>query len=716
MTNLPPSANPSANPPTAGASATQAPSGAAQQDRPATDPAPMRPASPIRRTAGRAVRAGASVIWVVPIIALFVTLALAWNAYSGRGTLVSVVFSDATGITPGETALKFREITVGKVEAVRFTDDLQSVIVDLRVDKDIAEFIDDEAEFWIVRPQVSAQGISRLDTVLTGAFIEGWWDDKPGTTDLAAHKGLDKPPLTRGNIKGTWVAVTSTDAKGMSDGAPIYFRGLAVGRMQNVRLADNEENVIADVFIEAPYDHRLTTATVFWNTSGFSVSLGPQGLSLNVQSVSSLVQGGAEFATLSSGGQPVEPGHVFALQPDRQTAENSLFTASPDQELRLSVLLPDAVRGLAEGADVQFQGLTVGRVTGLSVQVGPEGQGRKVYQDISIAVSPQRLGLDETATPADALAFLSERVAQGLRARISGSGFLGTSLVIELVQLPDSPPAQIVADAEPFPIMPSAPADSTNIAANAQGLMNRIGNLKIEELLKSASDMMNSITAVASSQDTRALPGKLGAAVDRVTDAAGNIGAIAADVRTAQVAPKVGQFVDEATQMSRTIREAAVNVPKMVDSIDAAATSFDGFDWAGISTSAKGVIDDVRAMLGTEDAAQLPRNLSDTLKAASGLLTDLRDGNAAGSLNAALASARRAMDQVAQAVATLPQLSARYQQLAQRAESVVAGYGERSSFNTETLNTMRALRRAADNFGSLAATIERNPRAFILGR
>ena len=74
--------------------------------------APLRPASPVRRTAARAARAGVSVIWAVPIIALLVTMALAWNAYAGRGTLVSVAFNDATGITPGETELRFREIPV----------------------------------------------------------------------------------------------------------------------------------------------------------------------------------------------------------------------------------------------------------------------------------------------------------------------------------------------------------------------------------------------------------------------------------------------------------------------------------------------------------------------------------------------------------------------------------------------------------------------------
>lgn len=47
---------------------------------------------------------------------------------------------------------------------------------------------------------------------------------------------------------------------------------------------------------------------------------------------------------------------------------------------------------------------------------------------------------------------------------------------------------------------------------------------------------------------------------------------------------------------------------------------------------------------------------------------------------------------------------------------MIASYGERGAFNTETINTMRSLRRAAEAFGSLATTIERNPRAFILGR
>ena len=315
---------------------------------PDRDNAPLKPAEPARKPAVRKVRAGMSLIWLVPILALIVTLGVGWNILASRGTLISVSFKDATGITPGETALKFREITVGKVESVRFTDDLQQVLVNIRVDKDLAPYIDRDARFWIVRPQVSAQGISRLDTVLTGAFIEGYWDDKPDEK-LSHFQGLDKPPASLGQ-KGTRIVLSTDRSRGMMDGAPVTFRGIQVGQMQNLRLSEDDESVLADVFIAAPHDRRLTTSSAFWDTSGFSVSLGAQGVSLNVNSLASVLQGGAEFATFTSGGQPVEDGHVFQLQPDEEAARANLFSEESNA-VRLTMLIDESVTGLETGAN-----------------------------------------------------------------------------------------------------------------------------------------------------------------------------------------------------------------------------------------------------------------------------------------------------------------------------------------------------------------------------
>ncbi|MDF3607293.1 MlaD family protein [Paracoccus sp. DMF-8] len=626
------------------------------------NPDALKPASPVRKTMARASGAGASLIWLVPILALIVTLALAWNAYSGRGTLISVEFADATGVTPGETTLKFREITVGKVESVRFTSDLARVVVNIRVDQDIARYVDSGAEFWIVRPQVSTQGISRLDTVLTGAFIEGFWDDSPDENQRH-FIGMDRIPLTRSGEKGTWIVLSSDNAKGMVEGTPVTYRGVQVGTMQNLRLAADDETVLVDVFIAAPHDEKLTTATVFWDTSGFSVSLGPNGVALNVSSVASLLQGGVEFATLTSGGRAVSPGQVFRLQADEATARGSLFI-DDEQLVRMTVRVDGTVKGLQQGADVQYQGLTVGRVTELAVEADPEATGTEpaLHQVLTIAVTPSRLGMPPETSAEQALEFLSGQVERGLRARVASAGFFGTSLVVELVEIPDAEPAQIDTAAQPYPVMPSAPGQISDFSDTAQGFLARVGNLPVEEVLKSATDMMNSITAIASNEDTRAVPASLKAAIDEVQATADELRQATAELRESGVLTQVRPFVDEATAAAEAVKLAAADVPEMVEKIDIAAESVEEFDFPGISDEAKGILQDIRAMLGTEDAEQLPKNLSDTLKAASGLLNDLRDGNAAGSLNELLVSAKQATENVSASVQNLPDLMRRLEE------------------------------------------------------
>lgn len=676
------------------------------------------PPSPVRKGAARAAQASFSLVWLVPIIALVATLGIAWNSYQSRGQVVSVQFRDATGITPGETAVKFREITVGKVEAVRFSKDLANIIVDLRVDQDIAEYIDTEARFWIVRPQVSAQGISRLDTVLTGAFVEGSWDANPGDPlDGRVVKGLERAPLSRQGVKGTWISLSSDTAEGLSDGSPVLFRGVQIARMENLRLSENADHVLVDVFIPAPHDKRLTTKSVFWDTSGFSVSLGPQGLALNVDSLASLVQGGAAFATLTSGGSPVSNGHVFTLQPDEETAHSELLTDAAN-DLHLTVLIPDSVKGLTQDADVQYKGLTVGRVTALAarVQPGKDGAKPRILQDISISVSPTRLGLPDDSTAQDALAFLSGQVESGLRARIASAGFLGTSLMIELAEMPDAPKAEMDPGAQPFPIIPAGPADVSDFTASAEGFLSKIGDLPLEEVLKSASEMMNSVTALTSDNDTRAIPATLHSALDDAKSAIAELRDVTGQLKQSGAMANAGKLVDEATSAASSIRTVATDMPQVVQKIDNAAQSIAAVDFARLGDEAEGILRDLRAMIGTKDAEDLPKNLSETLKSASGLLNDLRDGNAATSLNNALASARTAADEVAQAVQGLPELSKRLERLAARADATIASYGDRSAFNAEAIDALRELRRATAAFGSLARMIERNPRAFILGR
>ena len=54
------------------------------------------------------------------------------------------------------------------------------VVVTARIDKDVAHFLDADAEFWVVRPSVTAQGVTGIETVISGVYIEAFWDDEVG--------------------------------------------------------------------------------------------------------------------------------------------------------------------------------------------------------------------------------------------------------------------------------------------------------------------------------------------------------------------------------------------------------------------------------------------------------------------------------------------------------------------------------------------------------
>ena len=143
-----------------------------------TDTPPSPRIEPLRQKRRRAI----SPVWLVPVLAVMVALAIAWESYANRGVRIAVAFPDASGVTAGETTLRFRDVAVGLVEDVGFSTDLSAVNVYVRVNRDIAPFLDEDATFWVVQPEVTARGVEGLNTILSGTYIEGAWDNRIGTS------------------------------------------------------------------------------------------------------------------------------------------------------------------------------------------------------------------------------------------------------------------------------------------------------------------------------------------------------------------------------------------------------------------------------------------------------------------------------------------------------------------------------------------------------
>ena len=85
------------------------------------------------------VRRRLSLVWVFPMIAILVAIVLIWREYAERGPLVEIVFPTASGMTAGETPIKFRNVEVGRIETIHFSKDLSTVIASARMSSDVAD-------------------------------------------------------------------------------------------------------------------------------------------------------------------------------------------------------------------------------------------------------------------------------------------------------------------------------------------------------------------------------------------------------------------------------------------------------------------------------------------------------------------------------------------------------------------------------------------------
>ncbi len=673
-----------------------------------------------------------SFVWIIPILALAIALGVAWQAYNDRGPLVEIEFENGAGISKRETELRYRDITVGIVEDLEFAPDLSAVIASVRVDKTVAPYIDAASSFWIVRPELTTTGVSGLDTVLSGVYIEGSWDSDIGRAQ-SRFKGLEEAPLFVNGKDGLQIALRTTPGGNLTDNSPITFRGIEVGRVGKARISQEGTFAIAEAVIYEPHGALISPNTRFWDTSGFTFSVGPSGAEIDFSSVATLVGGGLTFDTFVSGGARVPDGTVFQVYADEAAARNSLFNASEVETLEMRVVFDENIAGLAVGAAVELSGLKIGEVESVTGVIDEEIFGdNRVRLNAVLAIQPARLGMQGEVSPEAALDFLSERVSQGLRARLASASLLTGGLKIELMQVDDAPLETVRTGNSNIPIIPATDSSISDAAASVEGVFNRINALPIEELLNSAIQFLDSAEAFVSNEDLRETPQDVRALLSDVRDiiASDDVQKIPATLNSAisrfeallkqledqEVATRLVAAVDAAAEAAQGVTTSVEGVPALVSQIEAVAAKAESLPLEELTEQLATLTASANAVLDTDAARNLPADLGAALNEINKTLAELREGGAVTNINATLSSTRDAADAVAQSTQDLPKLVERIQGVLDQASATIAGYNKGETLGRDAQATLRDIAKAADAVASLARMLERNPSALIRGR
>ncbi|WP_300038355.1 MlaD family protein [uncultured Roseobacter sp.] len=674
----------------------------------------------------------ASIIWLIPLAAVFIALFVAWQSFNARGPLITIEFENGAGITARQTEVRFRDVKVGIVEKVGFAAGLEGVVAEVRVNKDVAPYVDAGASFWVVQPELSARGVTGLDTVLSGVFIEGSWDGEIGLP-RSAFKGRATAPLFQSGDEGLQIALRTIPGGTMSDDVPILYRGIEVGRVGPARISREGSFAIAEAVIYEPHRGLITRSTRFWDISGFSVSIGPGGAEVDFSSIASLVGGGITFDTFVSGGSPVVDGTVFEVFGDSVTARNSVFNASEVEVLELQIVFDENISGLALGAPVELSGLRIGTVESISGIVDEAAFGdARVRLNAVVGVQPARLGLPGEASPASALDFLSARVAEGLRARLASASLLTGGLKVELVEVADARPAELSMPEAGLPRMPSTDSEISDAAATVEGVFSRINSLPFEDLLNSAIRFVDGAAALVSDpdlreapQDVRALLGDLRGIVNdpsvqeipvALTAALGRLEALLAQLEEEKAVSRIVSAIDAANLAAASVAASVSGLPDLLDQLTEVAARAAALPLDALTEQVTDLLGSVDEILSTTAAQDLPASLGAALDELNATLAELRQGGAVENVNATLKSTREAADAVALSSQDLPALVERITEVFDQASATIAGYNRGETLSRDAQAALREISEAAEAITSLARLLERNPSALIRGR
>ncbi len=492
---------------------------------------------------------GFSLVWLVPLVAAGIGIWLAVTTIAGKGPTVEVSFVTAGGLEAGKTQVKFRDVTVGLVEDVRVAADLSGVVVRASMAKSFEPHLNEETRFWVVRPRVGAGGVSGLDTLLSGAYVEV---DPGGGDEQRRFVGLEEAPLIRSDAAGTEYVLIAETLGSAARGSPVFFRGLEVGQVLGYQLAEDGLRFEMPIFVNAPHDRLVHEASNFWDVSGISVEAGVDGVAVRTAGLQALLIGGIEFD--SPGGSVAEqaaPGSVFALFRDRESIGEHQITV----RLPFVVDFDSSTRGLRPGAPVEFRGIRLGSVT--DVRLRTDLAAHQALIRVQFTLEPQRvegmaLGLDTD----EAYERIDAYVQEGLRAQLATGNLLTGELYIELDFQQGLPAAGLDRSGD-VPLMPSVPTELQAITASVTGLLTRLAELPLEEIVGNLARITSSLDSLASSPE-------LATSLADFSAAAGDLRSLM-DELSGNAAPLLGS----AQATLRSLRSAIEQSERTLGEVDA---------------------------------------------------------------------------------------------------------------------------------------------------
>jgi paraquat-inducible protein B len=452
-----------------------------------------------------------SLIWIIPLIALLIGLSLVVKSVLETGPTIQVSFRTADGLIAGKTTVRYKQVNIGLVRHIELSEDRSHVIAHIELIRSASNFASKDSRFWVVRPRVGANGVTGIDTLLSGAYIEA--DGGRSELEQESFQGLDIPPVVASDVPGKTYFLKTSDLGSLDTGSPIYYRRINVGQVSAYKLADDGQSVQLQIFIQSPYDKFVTTDARFWQASGVDVSLSASGFKVDTQSLASIVAGGIAFGYPENSQAEVASGkQTFKLWDSQEDA-----LKEPDGQPHWVVMYFDqSLRGLAVDAPIDFMGIEIGNVKSINVEFGQNYQ--RLRMRVEAVIYPSRLAHGKELDPDGAI--LKSFIDRGWRAQMRTGNLLTGQNYIAFDVFPKAKPASLRALPNGRVEIPTTPTELSGLQAQVSQIADKLTKFPLVEIGQDVRKTLVNMNAAIESTDklVKQLDGKIAPSMQATLD------------------------------------------------------------------------------------------------------------------------------------------------------------------------------------------------------
>ncbi len=429
-------------------------------------------------------------IWIVPFIALIIAGWLGYQHFAKRGPEIKITFPQNEGLVAGQSLVKFRNVPVGKVTKIYTDEATDGVTVVVRMNtRKSKPYLSEHARFWIVKPEVGLSGVSGLDTLISGTYVN-IYSKAGGKKFKDKFIGLTQP--YRDSIEGEYFHLISANAENVSVGMPIYYKNIKVGQVEYLNLGLDNKSVDVIVFINKQYVPYIHDDSKFWIKNMVNIDFAKGNLDINIAPLNFMLQGGIVF---SSSGEDknsyVAYNHIFPLYKSKTLAESTPIGSVTKTIKKFMLLTDDSIANLRIDSPVRFDGFDIGRVSHmeLSYDKNTHKMLGQVLVNIDISVFE-----DKHETNSSGELNFYKAVEEGLRAKLVALDPITGMLFIDLTFDHQDGNGSIVQGSK-YVQLPMTSQSSSGIMTSMTQILDKLNNLPLEKLLASVNKVVDDSAA-----------------------------------------------------------------------------------------------------------------------------------------------------------------------------------------------------------------------------